>query len=121
LDGPLAVAVPGAPAALAALHAHGATRSLTELWEPAARIAERGLPCSAKTRDDVVDALDAVRLDDNLTAAFTDRGQVPLIGSRRAQPELAATIRRLAADPHTFYTGALAEQCVAAVTAGGAP
>ncbi|WP_231611160.1 gamma-glutamyltransferase, partial [Rhodococcus sp. CX] len=42
LDGALAVAVPGAPAALAALHAQGASRALPELWEPAARIAERG-------------------------------------------------------------------------------
>lgn len=121
LDGPLAVAVPGAPAALAALHAKGATRSLGELWDPAARIAERGLPCSAKTRDDVGDALTAIRNDDNLRTAFTDGGRVPLVGSRRAQAELAETIRRIAADPASFYTGELAEQCVTALTEGGAP
>ncbi len=121
LDGPLAVAVPGAPAALAALHAGGATRSLTELWEPAARIAERGLPCSAKTRDDVREALASIQLDDNLSRAFTDAGRVPLVGSRREQAELAATIRRLAADPGSFYSGELAERCVEALTQGGAP
>ena len=37
LAGALSVAVPGAPAALAALHAHGATIALAELWEPAAQ------------------------------------------------------------------------------------
>ncbi|MFD2354161.1 gamma-glutamyltransferase [Nonomuraea ferruginea] len=34
MEGPLAVAAPGAVAALAALHGAGATRSLTELWAP---------------------------------------------------------------------------------------
>ena len=53
LDGPLAVAVPGAPAVYAAMHARGATRGLDELWAPAARLAEAGLPCSAKTAADV--------------------------------------------------------------------
>ncbi|MFW0783614.1 gamma-glutamyltransferase [Gordonia sp. CPCC 206044] len=121
LDGPLAVTVPGAPAALSALHSRGATRSLTELWEPAARIAERGLPCSVKTRDDVREALGPVLADETLRAAFTDGGQVPLVGSRRGQPELAATIRRLAADPASFYRGEIAQRCVDALVAGGAP
>ncbi|MGV9709980.1 gamma-glutamyltransferase family protein [Gordonia sp. NPDC003424] len=121
LDGPLAVAVPGVPAALAALHSRGATRSLADLWEPAARMADRGLPRSAKTRDDVREALDAIRADDNLRAVLTDGGRVPLVGSRCAQPDLAATIRRLANDPASFYSGEIAERCVAALTAGGAP
>ncbi|MCF8570980.1 gamma-glutamyltransferase [Gordonia sp. HY002] len=121
LDGPLAVAVPGAPAALAALHARGATRSLEELWEPAARVAEQGLPCSAKTRDDVREALEPISNDRNLREALTDDGQVPLIGSRRSHSELATTIRRLAADPASFYTGELGERCVDALRSGGAP
>ena len=58
LDGALAVAVPGAPAALARLHTEGATWSLEQLWEPAARIAESGLPCSARTAGDVTTALE---------------------------------------------------------------
>ncbi len=53
LDGALAVAVPGEVAALeATLHA-GATRSLAELWAPAAELAERGMPCTVKTREDM--------------------------------------------------------------------
>jgi len=50
--GALSVAVPGELAALEALHARGATRSLAELWAPAVAAAERGLPCPAKTRND---------------------------------------------------------------------
>ncbi|WP_072713750.1 gamma-glutamyltransferase family protein, partial [Rhodococcus rhodnii] len=121
LDGPLAVAVPGAPAALALLHSHGATRDLRELWEPAARIADRGLPHSRKTHDDVRDTLDALCLDNCLRTAFTDGGRAPVVGSRHPRPDLGNTIRMLAADPRSFYRGPLAEHCVDALVAGGAP
>lgn len=115
MDGPLAVSVPGAPAALAALHAHGATRELTELWAPAAGTAERGLPCSARTAGDAIEALHDG--DPGLLSVY-GRARV---GSLLAQPDLAATIRRLAEDPSWFYTGEFAERAVAALQAGGAP
>ncbi|TRW81734.1 gamma-glutamyltransferase [Mycolicibacterium sp. 018/SC-01/001] len=121
LDGPLAVAVPGAPAALAVLHRQGATRALEELWEPAARVAERGLPCSARTSGDVASALDAMLADQDLTVAYTSKGQPRALGDRAAQPDLARSIRRLARDPGDFYTGEFAERAVAALLRGGAP
>lgn len=121
LDGALAVAVPGAPAALAALHERGASMPLADLWEPAARIAEHGLPCSAKTRADVRAALHAIRADAGLASVYTPGGAVPRVGDRLPQQDLAHTIRILARDPGSFYTGALAERCVAAVTDSGAP
>ena len=121
LDGALAVAVPGAPAALAGLHAHGAGRPLTQLWEPAARIAEAGMPCSARTAGDVGDALAAMTADPGLAAVYAPAGRVPHVGTRLAQPELAESIRALAHDPDSFYTGAFAERAVAALQAAGAP
>lgn len=121
LDGALAVAVPGAPAALAALHAGGATRSLPELWEPAARAAESGLPCSARTAGDVAVALRAVCADPGLAAVYTDGAAPPHIGNRLPQPELAATIRAIASDPKAFYVGQFAERAVSALRRGGAP
>lgn len=121
LDGPLAVSVPGAPAALSALHRGGATRALEQLWEPAARIAERGLPCSARTAGDVATALTAVLADPGLSRGYTPAGRPPATGTRLPQPELAATIRHLARDPQSFYTGGFADRAVAALRAGGAP
>ncbi|HET8993731.1 MAG TPA: gamma-glutamyltransferase, partial [Rhodococcus sp. (in: high G+C Gram-positive bacteria)] len=121
LDGALAVAVPGAPAALATLHARGASMPLPELWEPPARIAERGLPCSAKTRADVQAALHAIRSDAGLSSVYTPTGTVPRVGDRLPQVELARTIRALASDPSSFYTGVIAEHCVAALQESGAP
>ena len=121
LDGPLAVAVPGAPAALAALHRRGASRSLTDLWAPAARLAESGLPCSAKTRTDVQTALHAIRGDAGLASVYTPGDRFPRVGDILPQPDLARTIRALADDPGSFYTGTLAERCVATLQGGGAP
>ncbi|MDI9915955.1 gamma-glutamyltransferase [Rhodococcus sp. IEGM 1379] len=121
LDGALGVAVPGAPAALAALHARGATRSLSELWEPAARSAERGLPCSAKTRQDVREAQAAIALDPGLASVYFPDGALPHVGQRLRQVDLARTIRSLAADPSEFYLGSFAQQAVAMLRDGGAP
>ncbi|MEH3132139.1 MAG: gamma-glutamyltransferase [Mycolicibacterium neoaurum] len=121
LDGPLAVAVPGAPAALATLHRVGGTRELSALWAPAARIAEGGLPCSARTAADVAVASMAIVRDPGLAAVYT-RDAIPApVGHRLTQPDLASTIRALALDPDGFYTGLFAERAVAALQDGGAP
>jgi gamma-glutamyltranspeptidase / glutathione hydrolase len=121
LDGAFAVAVPGAPAALAAMHAQGASLPLTDLWEPAARLAENGLPCSAKTAADVADALGAIRVDGGLAAVYAPNAAPAHVGTMLRQPDLARTIRMLARDPASFYVGELAERAVSALHAAGAP
>ena len=120
-EGPLSVAVPGAPAALARLHAEGATRELAELWAPAADAAEYGLPCSAKTASDIAAHREALARDRDAAEALLPGGRVPRPGQRLTQPALAGTVRQLAADPAAFYTGRFAERAVAALRAGGAP
>ncbi|MFF0729659.1 gamma-glutamyltransferase family protein [Streptomyces sp. NPDC004134] len=121
LSGPLSVAVPGAPAALAALHAAGASRELAALWGPAARAAEGGQPCTAKTRGDIAEVQELLAADPDALRNLLPAGRPPAVGHRLAQPDLAATIRTLAADPAAFYTGAFAERAVAALRAAGAP
>lgn len=121
MDGPLSVAVPGALAALSGLHRGGATRSLPELWEGAARVAEGGLPSSARTSGDIASALDAITADPGLSAVYAAGGHPAPVGLRLSQPDLAATIRALAHDPDSFYTGRFAQRAVAALQAGGAP
>lgn len=121
LSGPLAVAAPGAIAAIAAMHAAGATRSLEELWEPAMSAAVRGISCTAKTRGDILDHETQLRADDGTASMFLRSGRAPEIGQRLAYPDLARSMRVIGRDPSSIYTGALAEQAVAALTAGGAP
>ncbi|GII92330.1 gamma-glutamyltransferase [Sinosporangium siamense] len=121
LEGALAVAVPGAVAALAELHKAAATRDLEELWAPAIAAAARGLPCTVKTHLDIVEHETALAKDAGAAAVFLPRGRPLRAGEPLVQAELAATLRRLAGAPGAFYTGALAERAVAALTAGGAP
>jgi gamma-glutamyltranspeptidase/glutathione hydrolase len=121
LNGALGVAVPGAPAALAALHAHGGSITLADLWEPAARMAENGVPCSAKTVTDVQEALEQICADGDLASVYAATGAPPAVGQRMPQPDLARTIRRLAATPADFYTGEFAERAVAMLRSAGAP
>jgi gamma-glutamyltranspeptidase/glutathione hydrolase len=121
LEGALAVAVPGEAAGVAALHAQGATRSLAELWAPAIAAAERGVPCTAKTQSDIQDHLAALRNDEGARRVLLPGGQVPGVGQLVVHPELGATMRTLAEDPTSFYTGALAERAVEALRSWGAP
>ncbi|WP_233520401.1 gamma-glutamyltransferase family protein [Prauserella sp. PE36] len=119
--GALSVAVPGALGALTALHERGASLPLRRLWLPAITFAERGTPCSAKTRQDVLEHEALLRADPGLAAMFLRGGSVPAIGTRLTFPDLAASLRALAADPGSFYTGAIAERAVTALRRAGAP
>ncbi|MEU8799617.1 gamma-glutamyltransferase [Spirillospora sp. NPDC048819] len=121
LEGALAVAVPGAVAALAALHADSASRDLPELWAPAAAAAEDGLPCTFKTRADIVERRDALSRDPGTAEVFLPGGRVPRVGEPIFQRALAMTLRRLAGDPHDLYTGGLAGRSVDALAGAGAP
>lgn len=121
LDGALAVAVPGTPAALAEMHVQGGTLALPDLWEPAAGLAENGLPCSAKTAADVHDVLRAILVDGALAEVYAPSGAPVHVGTRVGQPDLARTIRMLAHDMGSFYTGGLAERAITALCAAGAP
>ena len=119
--GPLSVTAPGAVAALAALHTAGATRPLPELWQPAVRIAAAGLPCTARTRDDIGRHRDRLAADPDTAAALLRDGRAPAVGTRLAHPRLGESIATLARAPHALYTGSLADRAVEALVAGGAP
>lgn len=121
LRGALAVAVPGAIAALAALHRRNATRELGELWAPAISAAERGLPCTVKTRADIAEHEAALRGDPGAAGTFLPGGRLPSPGDLLLNPDLARSIRLLSDDPSAFYEGELAERAVAALVAAGAP
>jgi gamma-glutamyltranspeptidase/glutathione hydrolase len=121
LVGALAVAVPGAVAAIDALHRHGATRPLTDLWSVAVAAAERGLPCTAKTLEDIRSHADVLARDPGASTTFLPEGRLPRLGQLLAHRELAATMRLLARSPEAFYVGDLAQRCVEHLVEEGAP
>jgi len=119
--GPLAVAVPGAPGALATLHAAGGTRGLDELWAPAAVAARTGMPCTAKNRADVLAHAGELSRDPGLAAWLLPGGRVPDVGTRLVAAPLADSIGTLARDPARLHRGPWGEAAVALLRDGGAP
>lgn len=121
MTGAQAVAVPGAVAALRTLHASGASRSLDELWQPAMTLATEGFACTAKTRADIAEYAAELSRDPGTRAVFLPGGEVPRVGQRLYQRELAGFVRAIAAGKDGFYTGEFAERAVAALVSDGAP
>ncbi len=119
--GALAVAVPGAVAALRALHARGATRALEELWRPAVGLGRHGFACTVKTRKDIAEHAEALLVDPGTRAAFLPRGVVPEVGERLVQSDLAEFLTLVASGKDGFYDGEFAERAVASLVDAGAP
>lgn len=111
--GALSVAVPGGPAALGALHRHGASRDLCELWDPVADQAAAGVSLNRTTRTDIASEIASLRADPGLAALF--------LGNGPATGDLSTTIKALARDINSLYTGSLGSQAVDFLNARGAP
>ena len=121
LSGALAVAAPGAMAAIDALHVRSATKPLPDLWSFARVAARVGMPCTAKTRTDIAEHAAALARDDGARIAFLPDGRIPDVGQRLKYAELAQSIATLAQQPSAMYEGEFAERAVAALSAAGAP
>ena len=121
MTGALSVAVPGAVAAVRALHARSATRTLEELWRPAAAVGERGLACTRKTRNDIAQHADALGRDPGTRATFLPRGVVPKVGELLFQHDLAQFMKAVAHGTDGFYDGAFAERAMTSLIQAGAP
>ncbi len=118
LDGPLAAAIPGEPAALVHIAAHYDKLPLTESLAPAIHHARAGFAVTPRLqallarRHEVFNA--AAR------AVFLPHGDVPAVGTVLRQPQLAAALEALAGHGRAgFYAGPVAERLVAGVRAAG--
>ncbi len=120
LDGPLAAAIPGMPAALGHLAANYGRLSLAKNLEPAIRLAEEGFPVDATFLQMAGFRLHALRDGADAARVFLREGDLPEEGEAIVQPELAATLRRLAdRGPAGFYEGEIAQRLVEGVRAAG--
>ena len=120
LDGALAAAVPGAPAAWAHIAERYGRLPLARSLAPAIRLAREGFPIDEHYRQMARLRLAALQRDARAAAIFLADGEVPPTGWRLRQPDLARTLERLAAEGRRgFYEGPVAEQLVAAVRAAG--
>ena len=110
-SGILSVSVPGAVAGWAdALERYG-TITLSQALQPAIRYAERGFPVSPRLNADIDESKKKVTADPELARIFLPSGEAPPVGSLLKQPELAQTLKSIAASgPGYVYTGALAKR-----------
>ncbi len=120
VDGALAAAIPGAPAALAWLAENAGVLPLSAALRPAIRLAEQGFTVSERYRRLADWRRDALNASPAAAAVFLVDGAVPPAGTVIVQPDLAATLKALAAHGHDgFYGGEVAQKLVHGVRAAG--
>ncbi|HBX55911.1 gamma-glutamyltransferase [Pseudomonas sp. UBA2684] len=120
LNGPLAAAIPGLPAALVELAQRFGRLPLRDSLAPAIRLARDGVGIDRVYRERARWRLDALRDDAESARLFLDKGEIPEEFGLLRQPELAQTLEHLARDGHAgFYGGVTAEQLVRGVQAAG--
>lgn len=121
LDGPLAAAIPGLPAALADLASRYGRLPLADSLTPAIRLARDGISVDRIYRERASWRLSSMRDDHETARLFLDhKGEVPEEFSLLRQPELANTLERMARYGKAgFYSGPTAEKLVQGVNAAG--
>jgi gamma-glutamyltranspeptidase / glutathione hydrolase len=111
--GAAACAVPGVLAGLHAVHRRFGSMPWHELLLPAAEAAERGVGSSGGQYAVLVAIREILRHTPEVSGVFWPGGELVGEGAPIRQPELAATIERLAERPGDLYTGELARAMVA--------
>jgi len=113
-DGPLAVAVPGAVAGYLELHRRWGRLPRAKVLEPAIRLAREGVLVDERYRSYARYRAEVLRRDPEAARIFLHEGEVPPLGWRLKQPELARTLEILAeSGPAPFYTGEIAKRIAA--------
>jgi len=118
LDGPLAAAIPGEPAALAHIASRYGRLPLQRSLQPAIRFARNGFAIGNHFRDRVETR--AAQFNSSASAVFAPEGKLPAIGTVIRQPELARTLELIGQHGRAgFYEGEVADRLVAAVRRDG--
>lgn len=118
VDGALAAAIPGTPAAIAHLAEHYGRLPLSKSLAPAIRYAREGFAVDENYRRLAEFRISALRDSKAAAQVFLDNNQVPNAGYTVKQPDLAQTLRAIAEHgTEGFYTGPMAEKLVRGVRA----
>ena len=114
------VAIPGTVAGLAlALKTHG-TMKLADVMQPAIRLAEQGFPVSEKLARELDEEGPGLQRFSMSSRVFLNSGKFFHSGDTLRQPELAATLKRIARNgPAEFYQGETAQMLARDMAAFG--
>ncbi|NND54531.1 MAG: gamma-glutamyltransferase [Gammaproteobacteria bacterium] len=120
VSGPLAAGIPGEPAGMAYLAENFGTLPFADLLAPAIRHAEEGFTMSRRALLGLRFRKRSVAESPAMAEVFLPNGELPAIGDVIRQPDLATTLRRMAADgADGFYKGETAHLLVDGVQAAG--
>ncbi|MBI2785530.1 MAG: gamma-glutamyltransferase, partial [Legionella longbeachae] len=122
LNGGLAAAIPGEPAALVHIAKNYGRLPLTKLLAPAIKLAEEGFLVDKQLHSFLKreDRLEQIRKYPATAAVFLKEGRPYLIGERLIQKDLANTLKLIAKKGEQgFYAGEIAERLVKGVNAAG--
>lgn len=119
-DGPLAAGIPGVPAALDKLATAYGKLPLSKTLAPAIRLAREGFEVTPQFQRMVRYRLKALRTAPAASAIFLVNNEVPKLGSRIIQTDLANTLQHIAERGAAgFYQGETAAKLVKGVQAAG--
>lgn len=119
-QGPLSPSVPGFPAGIGELHRMYGTKSMEELTRLAVGYAANGFPVVPTLARQLAGSEGLLSSFPASKAIFVPGGRVPQVGELLKQPDLARSIRAIAADGEAvFYNGHLGEQITDALQALG--
>jgi gamma-glutamyltranspeptidase/glutathione hydrolase len=113
-----AIGVPGTVAGLTYAEKTYGKLTLQQVMAPAIQLATEGFVLNDEEARNLSGARNIVGFPDS-HRIFQRDGNFYKTGERFVQPELAATLTRIAADPETFYKGDMAAQIAAFVQKGG--
>lgn len=120
MNGALAAGIPGTPAALERLALDYGRLPLARSLAPAIRLAREGFTVNEIYRVQATLRLDALKASPAAAAVFLQDGHVPEQGHRIVQPDLAATLERIAEQgARGFYHGPPAARLVEGVRRNG--
>src|SRR5262245_29663281 len=122
LKGVHSISVPGAVSVYEALWQRYCTMPWAELWAPAIRLAEDGLAITAYISARIADEAETLPRYPHSAAQYLPGGRAPAPGERWAAPNLARTLKAVAAGgAETFYRGEIAEKLIAFLKQEGGP
>ena len=119
-NGPWSAGIPGLPAALVHVAERHGRLPLAQSLAPAIRIAKEGFPVYARLARGYTERREVMERYPGTREVYLRNGNPPKEGDLFRQPELAATLERLATGGFDgFYRGTTAKRLLAGVKAAG--
>jgi gamma-glutamyltranspeptidase/glutathione hydrolase len=113
-----AIGVPGSVAGMVYAEKKYGKLSLAQVMAPAIKLAEDGFALAAQDAAEIQEDKDLTKFPES-RRIFQRDGNYYKAGEIFKQPDLARTLKRIAANPDDFYHGAMARELAASMQKGG--